>query len=163
MQVLQALVLKTMNQIFRSISAFIVSPIVPIVSLSVFVLGADKFLHALPLVAFFAYLITAFVAVPIYGVMLWKQWLKWWHFAILGVLPALSLDLFGLLSSLGSEGGFITVRQHGIDLIIEGERTLAGYIYLASRLIFYSLTGVGAGVLFWFIAHRGYARKFRGN
>lgn len=79
------------------------------------------------------------------------------------MLPALSLDLFGLLSSLGSEGGFITVRQHGIDLIIEGERTLAGYIYLAWRLIFYSLTGVGAGVLFWFIAHRGYARKFRGN
>ena len=62
MQVLQALVLKTMNQIFRSISAFIVSPIVPIVSLSVFVLGAEKFLQALPLVAFFAYLITAFVA-----------------------------------------------------------------------------------------------------
>lgn len=48
--------LKTMNQIFRSISAFIVSPIVPIVSLSVFVLGADKFLHALPLVAFFCVL-----------------------------------------------------------------------------------------------------------
>lgn len=67
---------------------------------------------------------------------------------------ALSIDLLEWLSSVGNEGGFITLRQHCLDLIVEGKRTLAGYIYLAVRLMFYSLTGVGAGVLFWFIAHR---------
>ncbi|WP_215399510.1 hypothetical protein [Rheinheimera oceanensis] len=126
-------------------------------ALSIFVLGIDKFLQAIPVVAFFAYFITILVALPIYGVMLWKHWLKWWHFALLGVVPVLSLDLLGWLFSLGSEGGFITLRQHGIDLIVEGKRTLAGYVYLVIRLVFYSLTGIGAGLLFWFIAHRWHA------
>jgi len=73
---------------------------------------------------------------------------------LFGMVPAFSLDAAGFLLSLGGEGGMVSLRQGGVDLIIEGKRTLAGYLYEAGRIAIYAAVGAGAGLVFWAIAHR---------
>ena len=145
-----------MKQIHKSFLAFILAPLVPVLFFSAFVLGLDKFIQIMPLVAVVTYGVTLIVALPIYLFLLSRQWLKWCHFALFGVIPALSLDIVLYLMSLGHEGGMITLRQWGIDLIVGGERTFAGYIFVAVRLTVYALVGAIAGVVFWAIAHRDF-------
>ncbi len=145
-----------MYQITKSFLAFMVAPLVPVLFFSGFVLGPDKFIQIMPLVAVVTYGITLIVALPIYLFMLSRQWLKWWHFALFGVIPALPFDIVLYLMSFGQEGGMITLRQWGIDLIVEGKRTIAGYIFEIVRLAVYALIGVVAGIVFWFVAHRGF-------
>ena len=142
-----------MNQIQRSFLAFLVAPLVPLLMLSTYVLGAEIFIQGVLLVGAYAYLITLLVAVPIYMLMLFKRWLKWWQFALLGVIPALSLDIWVFLNSWGSKSVLVSLSLGGVDIIVDGKRTLEGYIFLAKNLGFYSLTGVGAGLLFWYLAH----------
>ncbi|KPQ03324.1 MAG: hypothetical protein HLUCCO02_11665 [Idiomarinaceae bacterium HL-53] len=48
--------------------------------------GSDDMLEILPFVAFFAYMLTVFIALPLYGVMRYKKWLTWGHFALFGAL-----------------------------------------------------------------------------
>ena len=148
-----------MNQIQRSVLAFLVAPLIRVLMLSFYVMGVENFVRALPLVGAFAYLITLFVAVPIYILMLFKRWLKWWHFALLGIIPSLSIDIWAFFMSMGLGDGLVSLRQGDVDIIVEGKRTFAGYIYLVKRMGFYSLTGVGAGLLFWYLAHGQNSRK----
>ena len=143
-----------MNQAPKTLMAFIVAPLVPVVVFSTILFGPDQFVRNVPLVAFVTYIITLVVALPIYVLMYAKSWLKWWHFALLGSIPALSLDILGFVMSLGIEGGLVTLRQGGLDLVVDGERTFIGYVFETARLGLYALTGTGAGLLFWVIAHR---------
>jgi hypothetical protein len=143
-----------MNQVSRSAIAFMICPLIPILGLSIELGGFENIIVALPFVAFFAYIITIFVALPIYGVMLYKKWLTWWYFALFGVLPALSINIYSVLMDMVSSGNMVTLTQGQVYIIVDGKRTIAGYIYLFKQLAFYALMGAGAGVAFWAIAHR---------
>lgn len=143
-----------MNQLLRSCIAFLVAPLVPATVFTFYLFGSDQTAQSFMLVLVFSYAITAMVAVPLYLVMYFNQWIKWWHFVMFGMVPAFSLDTVGFLFSLGGEGGMVTLRQGGVDLIIEGKRTLTGYLYEAMRLAVYATAGAGAGLVFWAITHR---------
>ncbi|MFC3156031.1 hypothetical protein [Gilvimarinus japonicus] len=143
-----------MNQLLKSVIAFLIAPLVPVTVFSFYLFGPEKAAQAFMLVLVFSYAITVFVAVPLYLVMYINNWLKWWHFVLFGIVPAFSLDAAGFLLSLGGEGGMVTLRQGGVDLIIEGKRTLAGYLFEAKRIAMYAAVGAGSGLVFWAIAHR---------
>ncbi|MBU2983977.1 hypothetical protein KO528_01320, partial [Saccharophagus degradans] len=143
-----------MNQVLKSAIAFLLSPLIPILGISISLGGFADILVALPFVAFFAYMITILIALPLYGVMLYKKWLTWWHFALFGVLPALSINVWSALTDFLSSGNMVSLTQGQVHIIVDGKRTIAGYIYLFKQIVFYSLMGVGAGLAFWALAHR---------
>jgi len=143
-----------MNQALKSAIAFMICPMIPILGLSIGLGGLENIVEALPFVAFFAYIITIFVALPLYGVMLFKKWLTWWHFALFGILPALSLNIYSVLMDVISSGNMVTLTQGQVHIIVDGKRTIAGYIYLFKQVAFHALMGTGAGLAFWAIAHR---------
>jgi len=143
-----------MNRVLKSAIAFVLCPLIPIFGISIHLGGFAEIKTVLPFVAFFAYMITIFIALPLYGVMLYKKWLTWWHFALFGVLPALSLNVYSVLMDLISSGNMVTLTQGQVHIIVDGKRTIAGYIYLFKQIAFYALMGVGSGLAFWALAHR---------
>ena len=143
-----------MNQVLKSTIAFLLCPLIPIFGISMSLGGIEDMLEILPFVAFFAYIITLIIALPLYGVMLHKKWLTWWHFAMFGVLPALSINIYSVLMEAVSSGNMVSLTQGQVHIIVDGKRTLAGYIYLFKQIAFYALLGIGAGLAFWALAHR---------
>ena len=139
----------------RVVAGFILSPLAPVLMLSAALFGPERFLRALPLVAIVTYILTVVMAVPVYCLLKSQDWLKLRHLLLAGAGVGLSLDiLLYLFAFLTGAGGMHTLRQYGVDLIIEGSFTLAGLFWEAARLAYYAASGVLAGLLFWLIAIR---------
>jgi hypothetical protein len=142
-----------MNQPTRTTLAFLVAPIIPIVLFSGFYFGRGRFLPLLPFVTAVAYFITIVVAMPIYMVMVKRGWLRWWHFGLVGAIPALSFDAFLYLMSLGSGGGSNFSHDKAVDLIVDRHNDFVIYLHETRRLLLMALTGVASGFVFWCIAY----------
>jgi uncharacterized PurR-regulated membrane protein YhhQ (DUF165 family) len=140
----------------RLVLGFVVAPLVPILALSALIMGPENFGRLLPPVAVVSYVITVLLAVPLYLAMRALHWTKLWHFLVAGALMGVSFDalLYGF-AAFSNGPGMTTLRQDGVDLIVEGKYTFDGYISVAKRLCVYALTGVGAGFVFWWLAIRG--------
>lgn len=137
-----------MKQVVRSIAAFLFAPLA-----ATAVIGVHAGLVFLPFVLVFAYAITFSLALPAYLLMYYLNWTNCWQFCLAGVilalLPEIALEVYALLSS----GGVGYVMQGGVELVVDGERTVAGHLRQLARLVVYSAGGAVTGFLFWAIAH----------
>lgn len=130
--------------------AFLVAPMAPALVWLTVLYGhsaLDKFL------VFFtmgAYLYTLIVGVPLYFILQSKGWLKLWHVALAGFLSLFCITLFALL---WISAGYDNLFMSGVDVVKDGEITLAGLGVRFVQAVKYGLTAALGAAVFWFIAY----------
>jgi hypothetical protein len=140
----------------RMALAFLVAPLVPVVLNAA--LSGRLFAIALLVGAPIAYVCAFLIALP-YAFALRSCG----RFNVVPVvvgagaiaaIPDLLLTVFGT-----GTGGFTALRQAGIDLIVDGQLTFAGYVWHVLRLLYFWFIGALGGIAFWLIA---VGRRWRG-
>ena len=137
-----------MKQVVRSIAAFLFAPLA-----ATALIGVYTGVVVLPFVLVFAYVITVSLALPAYLVMYYFNWTKCWQFCLAGVilalLPEVALEVHAFFSSRGV--GYL--MQGGVELAVDGERTMVGHLRQLARLLVYVSGRAVTGFLFCAIAH----------
>ena len=97
------------------------------------------------------------LGVPSYALLRWrmKGSIRWWFSILAGfVLAAIPVTLFTW--PLKDAGLRTSVTTNGVQTMVDGTPTAAGWMQYAEGIVFFSLCGALSGITFWLVWHRRY-------
>lgn len=138
------------TQIARVLLALIAAPLTATVAYTLIAFGPALFFPFVFFVAGTAFALTLLVFVPVYLLLLWKRWIS--LSSIVASAFFVTLLVF-LISFIGMDQGFTSMRSGGKELVVDGQMTSAGYVNAVVSALTVAAVGAIGGLVFWLVAY----------